>query len=108
MTSALTAGFEIHVDPLAVRISGDGAEGGARHLTVSGQLAIVDAVHAYHDSLSAEELQMLATGAAAELVPALVHVDRFAVSALVVPYEGDRLAAAFASVLAAPGMTAKD
>lgn len=58
----------------------------------------------YHDSLTAEELQLLPASTAGGSAPALVHVGPANVEALVVPYDGERLTAAFSEVLRAPGM----
>lgn len=97
------SGFTVHVDDLAVRVVA--VAEGAR-LTVSGQLACADAVAMYFDSLTSEELQLLPAGLDAPQTSALVHVDMHTAEAVCVPYEPERLAAAFADVLATVGMTA--
>ncbi|WAL64457.1 hypothetical protein ORV05_26295 [Amycolatopsis cynarae] len=100
----LGRGFRIESLPGRLVLDRDPRTGQSHTLTRAGQLAVLDTVNGYIDSLDAEQIARI------ELLAhhpdsALVHVDAHGAKVATVPHDEERLAAALAEVLKAPGMT---
>lgn len=102
---ALDLGFQVRIDYGQVTIEPDTRTGRQHHVTRAGQLAVLDAVHTYHDNLTAEQLAKIPTDP--DHRRALVHVDATGAHAAIVPFDGEQLARTFAEILRSDGMTAE-
>lgn len=100
---SLAVGFQIRDDAASVSIEPDTRTGLAHVLTPAGQLAVLDAVHAYHDDLTAEELAQIPI--ADDVRRPLVHIDSHVAHAAIAPFKGTPLAETLAEILRSPGMT---